>query len=324
MRRGIDLSTPEHEMNTYSETKPTAGLLCGIFVLLGLSALTLRHIETLTTEHSKPDFMYVASPETVKRLSLGYTGLAADIYWTRAVQYFGWLHKQHADNYDLLYPLLDITTSLDPNLIVAYRFGANFLAPPPPNGAGQPDKAVALIKRGIDANPNEWRLFYEMGFVQAMEQRDYVAAALSFKQGSELPGAHPFMKVLAAAMAQHGGDVETARLMWTATFDSTDDPMVRSNASRHLVALRVDDDVNRLESVIDRFHQKTGVFPRSFLDLVSIGLLKRIPTDPLGHPYKLSPAGQVEVQDPEELPFISRGLPPGWKPRLQSIPAVKM
>ena len=32
---------------------------------------------------------------------------------------------------------------LDPKLIVAYRFGANFLAPKPPEGAGVPDQAIS-------------------------------------------------------------------------------------------------------------------------------------------------------------------------------------
>ncbi len=93
----------------------------------------------------------------LKRLSLGYDGLLADIYWTRAVQYFGGKHYEGAEHYDLLAPLLEITTALDPHLIVAYEFGSNFLAPKPPNGAGMPERAVALAEFGIQNNPNEWR-----------------------------------------------------------------------------------------------------------------------------------------------------------------------
>ena len=64
----------------------------------------------------------------MKRLSLGYDGLLADIYWTRAVQYFGTRHQQQrAQLQSLLAPLLEITTTLDPQLLVAYQFGANFL-----------------------------------------------------------------------------------------------------------------------------------------------------------------------------------------------------
>ena len=48
----------------------------------------------------------------LKRLSLGYEGLLADIYWTRAVQYFGSQHVHKSEDYRLLYPLLDLTATL--------------------------------------------------------------------------------------------------------------------------------------------------------------------------------------------------------------------
>src|SRR5208283_4195559 len=49
-------------------------------------------------------------------------------YWTRAVQYYGEKHRLRQMNLELLWPLLDITTTLDPDLIVAYRFGSTFLS----------------------------------------------------------------------------------------------------------------------------------------------------------------------------------------------------
>jgi hypothetical protein len=44
------------------------------------------------------------------------------------------------------------------------------------------------------------------------------------------------------------------------------------------------------------------------------GLLPGIPLDPLGVPYALSADGRVEVQDPDDLPFIEKGLPLGYVP----------
>ena len=43
--------------------------------------------------------------------------------------------------YALLYPLLDLTTTLDPYFSIAYRFGAIFLGEPYPGGPGRPDLA---------------------------------------------------------------------------------------------------------------------------------------------------------------------------------------
>ena len=188
------------------------------------------------------------SPKVLKRASLGYDGLLADIYWTRAVQYFGGRHHADAQSYSLLFPLLEITTQLDPQLVVAYEFGASFLAPEPPNGAGQPEQAVRLMEYGIQNNPDNWKLYYNLGFVYYMNLKDYPKAAEAFDRGSKAPNAHPFMRVLAAQMAQHAGEFDTARMIWSATYQNTQDKQIRANAIEHLRALRVDEDVTRLQA----------------------------------------------------------------------------
>ncbi len=299
-------------------------VLAGLLILsMSGAILLLRRIDHLRAGANLEEVLYLPSPKILKRMSLGYNGLIADIYWTRAVQYFGARHRAHARNYQLLAPLLDITTELDPKLIVAYQFGSTFLAQKPPEGAGEPDKAVALVERGIRAIPNRWQLYYELGFLQYMELHDAGAAARAFERGSQLPGAHPFLKVLAAAMAQHAGQIETARMLWSTTYQTTKDEMIRNNAFKHLRALRVDEDVPRLEQLAAGYQRRSGHPPESWSDLVNAGLLRRIPVDPLGKPYKLMPDGRVQVADPEALPFINRGLPAGKKPELLVIDKTK-
>jgi hypothetical protein len=258
--------------------------------------------------------LFLPSGAVLKRLSLGYSGLLADIYWTRAVQYFGDLHHEKAMRYRLLYPLLDITTQLDPHLVVAYEFGSIFLSQAPPEGAGEPEKAAELVMRGIRENPNVWRLWADLGYIQAMELHDYKAASQSFLEGSKMSGAHPWMKVMAAAMAEHGGEAQTARFLWSRLLESTDDKMIQENALKHLRALQVDEDIRRLEALAADYRRRTGSQPQGFGPLIAAGWLKSTPVDPLGRPYRLAADGHVYVQDPSTLPFITRGIPPGMEP----------
>ena len=101
---------------------------------------------TCGAESVAQEALYLRSSKVLRRMSLGYTGLLADIYWTRAVQYFGKQHHSGTGDFRLLAPLLEVTTELDPKLLPAYQFGANFLAPKPPSGAGLPGAALALIQ----------------------------------------------------------------------------------------------------------------------------------------------------------------------------------
>ena len=276
------------------------------------SAVVLHHIDQLRPAAPIEEALYISSPKVLKRLSLGYDGLLADIYWTRVVQYFGSKHFAGAQHYDLLAPLLTLTTALDPHLIVAYEFGANFLAPKPPGGAGQPQQAIQLAEFGIRNNPNEWRLYYDLGFIYYMELHDYKSAADAFEAGSHVPKAHPYLKLMAALMAEHAGEIQTARVLWMTTYQTTPDRSIRANAAAHLRALQVDEDVTNLETLVARYREKTGRLPESFSDLQVAGMLRGTPIDPLGQPYKLVADGRVEVRDPDDLPFIQKGTPPGY------------
>jgi hypothetical protein len=87
--------------------------------------------------------------------------------------------------------------------------------------------------------------------------------------------------------------------------------MIRSNAAAHLRAIEVDEEVTRLDRVLDRYRDHVGRAPESFHELVSAGFLTYVPLDPLGQPYRLE-SGRVVVSDPDELPFIEKGLPEGY------------
>jgi tetratricopeptide (TPR) repeat protein len=298
-------------MNRSRTVTITAGTL--LLVCLVGSIFFLRQVDRIRTSATLEDVLYITSPKAVKRLSLGYDGLLADLYWTRAVQYFGGRHVAGASHYRLLAPLLEITTTLDPHLVVAYQFGANFLSPQPPNGAGMPDKAIQLVNYGIQNNPDDWKLYYELGFIYYMDVKDYPKAADAFARGSQVPDAHPFLKVMAAQMAQHAGDTQMARALWTTTYQSTQDKQIRGNAIAHLRALQVADDATALESVVAQYSQATGRTPASLSELVAAHVLRSMPLDPTGRPYRLV-EGRIEVQVPDEIPFIEKGAPPGYKP----------
>jgi tetratricopeptide (TPR) repeat protein len=299
-------------MKARHRTTIVASICLALF--FATSVLTLRSVDRLRPQATLEDVLYISSPKILKRASLGYEGLLADIYWTRAVQYFGGRHATGMPSFDLLAPLLEITTNLDPHLVVAYEFGGNFLAPPPPNGAGQPDRAISLLEYGIRNNPNEWRLYYNLGFVYYMELKDYAHAADAFERGSHVPNAHPFLKVLAAQMAQHAGEFQTARMLWTTTYETTQDKQIRQNAAEHLRDLKVDEDVTNLQAAVTRFGEKTGRLPTSIYELARAEGLPGVPIDPSGKPYRMDERGRILVQQPDDFPLATKGLPPGYRP----------
>ncbi len=295
-------------------TTPVFSLLLAL--CLAGSVTSQQRVEELRLGATLEEVLYIPSVAVLRGMSLGYSGLMADIYWTRAVQYFGGKHKARSHRYDLLPPLLEITTELDPKLLVAYKYGSVFLAQPPPGGAGMPDLAVEFVEKGIRQNPEDWQLYYHLGFIHFIEREDPKAASQAFERGSQVPGAHPWMKVMAAAMAQYSGERGVARRLWEYIYQSADDDFIRNNALQRLRALDVDDGIIALEQVIAAYRQRTGHWPASWLELIQAGYLPGFPRDPLGLPLKLKREGRVELARPDDIPFVTKGLPEGESPSL--------
>jgi tetratricopeptide (TPR) repeat protein len=272
------------------------------------SFFVLRRVESLYPAASMEDVLFMPSPEFVKRASLGYSGLLADIYWMRVVQYFGSKHLRDSMQYKSLAPLLDITTTLDPHLIVAYEWGSTFLEQPPPSGAGDIDASIRLIRKGIQNNPQNWHLYLTLGFVQYQAQHDYLAAANTFEEGSKVPNANPALKAMAAKMLMDAGSLDTASYMWQSLYNESNDKDIRRNAELHLACLLVDRQVPILESSVDSFRKRFGRNPNSWTEMSSTGVLRMVPRDPTGQPYLLRD-GRVIVSDPKKLPFIREGKP---------------
>ena len=274
------------------------GLLLAAVLILGLAAAwTLQ--KQIDAEQAgmflEQDNLLLQSGSLVKKLSLEYAPLMGAIYWTRAVQYYGEKHQLHAPGLDLLWPLLDITTTLDPNLLVAYRFGSIFLSDAAPRGAGRPDLAAKLLERGIQANPEEWRLYQDLGNVYYFDAKDYPNAAAAFEEGSKNPKAAIWMKVLAAKIAGEGRSLDTSYFLWRQVYETTTDEDIRKNAESHLRSLKVDLDLLELDRLLDEYEKQTGKRAKRISELVEAGLLKRVPIDSKGFPYVVGASGKAEL-----------------------------
>ncbi len=272
--------------------------LCGTLIVAGFLALwpLQRGIEQFRgAENPFAEVLYFSSGKALRRNCLGYEGLLADIYWTRVVQYFGRQRLAHSTRFDLLGPLLRMTTELDPQLLVAYRFGSIFLAEKPPGGAGKPQEALQLLRQGIVANPDYWRLWQDLGFVYYWDLKDYRNASRIFLIGSERSGALPWMRAMAASVAAQGGEIRTSRLLWAEIARQVDNEAIRQSAQAHLLALDAEEQIIALNALLDRFRNQQGRAATSFDELRAPGYLPGLPADPTGVPYVIGPEGRTTL-----------------------------
>ena len=291
--------------------------IAAAMLLLALAArLQASHDRQFPSTEQIEDPIYISSPTALRRLTVGFSSLAADGYWIRAIQYYGGSKRRlerapvvpepppllaDTADYQHLYELLDITTSLDPRFDIAYRFGAIFLAEAYPLGPGRPDLAIALLRKGLRERPERWQYQEDIGFVCYWYTQDYGCAADAFAKAAEIPGAPNWLKPLAATTLAEGGDRRTSRAMWLSILESADVDWLRVQAERRLLQLRALDDIDALRSLVVQYTQRTGEAPRDWTALGRAGFIRGVPRDPSGAPYVLTSAGEVRLGERSTL-----------------------
>jgi len=281
------------------------------FALLAIPVLFLAivwlqtriDVETRTIAQEKEELLVRSAP-LLKKLSLGYESLLADIYWTRVVQYYGNKVVLPDQKFELLWPLLDITTTLDPKLIVAYRFGAVFLSEPAV-GAGRADLAAELVERGVAANPDNWQLDADLGFLYYWYLKDYAKASAAYLEASKKPDAPVLMKMMAAEVAAKGDSFTASTAIWSEIFETSQDPAVKKNAFQHLQSLQAQQDLLALDKYAEDYRQRNGRYPATTRELYESGILSGVPLDPAGIAYIFGPDGKAQL-DPKSPVILDK------------------
>jgi tetratricopeptide (TPR) repeat protein len=239
--------------------------------------------------------------KTARRISLGFNGLVADWYWMRSLQYVGKKILNVSEdvaiddlsklNLKLLAPLLDTATTLDPEFLDPYEYAAIVLP------AVDVQEAIRITQKGIDANPNAWRLYQHLGYIY-WQQGNYQAASETYGRGAQIPGVPSWMEAMKAKMLADGGSRDTAREIYTRMFEQSNDDQVKDMARKHVLLLDSLDQRDALQKVLKTYRERAGRCPASWkeLDFRSIPVdAYGAPLDPAGFPYVLRP-GTCEIQ----------------------------
>jgi hypothetical protein len=246
-----------------------------------------HEIETLGAE---PDVSSVWTGPVVRAFSLGFSDALADLYWLRAVQYYGREKLANAPaRYADLLPLLETATELDPRFEIVYRYGAVFLSEQVPIGAGRPENGVAFLKKGADRNPLNWSLRQDQGLFTFVYLGDSVGASAVLRQASEIPGSAPWLKPLAAKVLADGGNLEASLQMWTIIRDSSEPGVLRTNAEGQLELVKNRLFARHLQERIIEYQSRTGDRVSSLAELRAKGVIPTV-DDLAGVPFDFDPA----------------------------------
>lgn len=272
-------------------------------LLIPLVPYVQSTVDARATQSGGDGVLYLSTGEEVRRLCPGLEDLMADVYWLRAVQYNGSQRlKPGREPFAQLDELVDITTTLDPRLEIAYWYGAIFLSEPFPHGKGSPEEGLALLQKGLRNMPDSWRLYQYLGFVHFLYRHDTRAAAQSLLEGARLPGAPFWLRTLAAKLLADGRDRDRARSIWRQILEQAQDDISRRNAVLNLQRLDALDLVEAWNEVARRATLE-GRPPSSMADLRGRAAGRLSAVDPAGVPLAYDPATR-QVSIARESPLF--------------------
>ncbi len=287
-----------------ADTRPSNRMLYALIAALLAASVSVQATRDARWSPFTPPnpTLWLQSGPAAQKLALGFTNLVADAYWIRAVVYYGGRLQDNRSaasdavpgNFDLLFPLLDLVTTLDPHFRIAYRFGAIFLTESYPNGPGRPDQAIDLLQRGIERDEGRWEYFHDIGFVYYWWLHDYAKAAQWWVRGASRPGAAEWLKPLAATTLAAGGSRHTSRQLWSELAKS-DTEYVRAQAERRLLQLDAMDAIDALLPSVQRFMEQMHRAPRSWSELAQAERLTRPPVDPTGVAFMIDASGRIDL-----------------------------
>lgn len=238
----------------------------------------------------------------LKGYALGFEGLIADWYWMKSLQYIGdkilktnqpiSLDNLNSLNPRLLYPYLDNATTLDPHFIEAYSYGAIVLP------AIDAEKAIRIAEKGIENNPDEWRLYQHLGYIY-WRLENYEKASEIYAKGADIKNAPPFMRIMAAQMKKEGGSRETARAIYRQMLAEARDEKIKETAELRLLELDSLDERDAIKNVLDDFQIKNNRCPNNWGEILP--LLKNAEL-PSGRDFRLNESNNPV--DPTVAPYL--------------------
>ena len=315
-------------------------IAAGLFVAALISHWNDQRPHNASSQFAEEQ-LYLNGP-TMKRLTLSFNGIAADWYWMRSLQYVGGkivnYEDTHAGKFDLndlssldlrlLPSLLRMATTLDPQFLEPYYYGALVL----PDIDG--NEAIALLERGIAANPNQWRLYQHLGYIYwqidvaplgqaavAAPEPDRLMAA-----GEATPhdcpdhgvqtgavaagGEHAHFQVRCNIASDMGGAPRAAREMYLHINEVSDDITIRHMVEKQLMRLDSLDEREKIRRALSDYSARAGHCPLTWKEigpaLRAAGLrvdASGAPLDPSAMPYHLSKGGcDVELDEYSQVP----------------------
>lgn len=268
--------------------KPILVLIVGIAVFFALTG-KIYQIRGKYIEETVSEFGQLPSA-VVQAASLEFNGIVSDYLLFKTMTYMGLrlIEKKNPtmDEWQVIHQMLERITDLDPGFFDPYLFAEMMLV----WHAGMIDETNALLEKGGQHRPYDYRPYYFIGFNYLYFEKDAEKAAPYLRLAAERPNAPNYIRGLASRVSVYAGELSIGIFFLEGLIQNTQDPATLAYFEKRLAAMK---SMLYLEEKTREYQEAFGVLPESLDELVSSGIISKIPADPYGGEFVLLDNGRV-------------------------------
>ena len=257
----------------------------------GAMSAIQRRMDAIRAPQFDDELLYLPNERLLDHFTAGMGSVVADLLWLQCLQYTG-KHFRGDHEFTWLNHMCEMITRLDPYFVPAYRYGGVFLA----MLKADDDACIRLLRKGMARNPDAWELPYEAAMTYLLNRPDRpdspAQAAWYLALATQTGTAPPFVLEFAESLQRKHNLLDVERQMWEAMLKS-DDQLLRDVAERKLILVELRAACENLDQAVARYAADHGAPPTKLADLVSAGLVKSEPRDPLGGRFFIDAGGRV-------------------------------
>ena len=251
------------------------------FALLGGIIFTQVQSDTHRPTPSLRLFTTYSAP-LLRVVDLGLHSATASLLWIGVIQNIGtqgsFLGLAHS---------IETINALDPRFSYPYAFGVLII---PMMDKEETSEALAIGKRGVAQNLNDWHIPYYLATTYHLVIKDSLEAARYFAVTAHTKGVPDGIKGVALGYATRADLREKTKAIWTALYENSDDEVVREQAKNSVLHITI---LELLDKAVALYRERFGVYPKTTNDILRVGILREIPTDPFGFTFSVSDEGKI-------------------------------
>ena len=236
---------------------------------------------------------YVPTGRIMKIVTGEFRWFMGEYYTFKAITYYGDIKQKVLSGRDIkieyynLYKTIETAVILNPYHEDAYYFAqAIFIW-----DIGRIREVNALLKYVFRYRKWDFQIPFFLGFNHSYFLKQYKKAAEYYKKAAEL-SKNPFFASLSARYFYESGHTELGIMFLEYMLKNIRKKEIRQVCEKRLKALKA---IYMIEKAIQKYKIKFGCLPSNIYDLVKMGILRKLPTDPYGGIFYIDNNGKVKT-----------------------------